>query len=117
MAATWPLLISRYTVMFETRIVPATSPTVSRRSPTNRRRLPICHILHMFNGCHSCNTCHISLMPPSCCRGARTVTAATILVKHLACLLSALGGEFHKWDSRFLRRNDWCIARTGDHEV
>src|SRR5204863_9440504 len=98
MAATWPLLISRYTVMFETRIVPATSPTVSRRSPTNGRRLPISHILHKFNGCHICNTSHICLMPPSRCRGARTVTAATTLVKHTVCLLSALEGELHKWD-------------------
>src|SRR5262245_11724516 len=34
MAASDPLLISRYTVMLDTRISAATSPTVRRRSPT-----------------------------------------------------------------------------------
>src|SRR5438874_10608059 len=103
--------------MFETRIVPATSPTVSRRSPTNGRRLPICHILHKFNCCHDSHTFNLCLAPPSCNlwpRGARTVTTATVLVKHIVGLLSALERELHKWDSQLLPRIAPGITWMGD---
>src|SRR5205823_8395630 len=107
----------RYTVMFETRIVPATSPTVSRRSPTNGRRLPICHILHTCNCCNDRHTFNIRLAPPSCYlwpRGARTITAATDLVKHIVRLLSALKWELHKWYSQFLPAIDRAITQLGE---
>src|SRR5207248_2730595 len=40
------------------------------------------------------------------------VTAATTLVKHTVCLLSALEGELHKWDLRFLPRFNWTLTRA-----
>jgi len=45
--------------MFDTRIVAATSATVSSRSPTNGRRLPIYHISHKVIMFNICNIRHI----------------------------------------------------------
>jgi hypothetical protein len=72
--------MSRYTVMFETRIVAATSPTVRRRSPTNGRRRPTYHNSHIRTIITMFNIFISSLGTLISPRGVRTVTSVTSVV-------------------------------------
>src|SRR3990170_5110849 len=98
MAASCPLLIRRYTVMFDTRIVAATSPTVRRRSPTNPRRLLMSHLPQVPQLAQLSQFQHLPRTPPlpQELPGVRTVTIATCVVNPLSCLLSARYYELHR---------------------
>src|SRR5919204_6657170 len=99
MAASWPLLISRYTVMFETRIVAATSPTVSSRSPTSGRFLPMYLRLSLLPLApqlpHSQHLAQAPLLPPLF-RGDRKLTRASFGVNPPVSLHSARQAQLHR---------------------